>query len=102
MWLVDLTTSSIVFVHGLYGGREATWTHEQSKVFWPKDLLPRDIEDARIHSFGYNAKVVDWAEPPSDATIGMHAGSLAARLVGLRSRTETVRPILSHDMMSKA
>ncbi|CAF9941047.1 MAG: hypothetical protein HETSPECPRED_002855 [Heterodermia speciosa] len=80
----------IVFVHGLYGGREATWTHEQSKVFWPKDLLPRDIEDARIHSFGYNAKVVDWAEPPSDATIGMHAGSLAARLVGLRSRTETV------------
>lgn len=24
VWLVDLTTSSIVFVHGLYGDREAT------------------------------------------------------------------------------
>ena len=102
MWLVDLTTSSIVFVHGLYGGREATWTHERSNVFWPRDLLPRDIEDARILSFGYDAKVVKWAEPPSDATIEMHAGSLAARLVSFRSRTKTVRPILNHDMMSKA
>lgn len=102
MWLVDLTKSSIVFVHGLYGDREATWTHSQTNVFWPKDLLPGDIKDARILSFGYDAKIVKWAESPSDASIEMHAGSLAARLVGFRGRTQTVRPTFYHDMVSES
>ncbi|KAL8734453.1 MAG: hypothetical protein Q9181_003191 [Wetmoreana brouardii] len=48
----------ICFVHGLRGGRVATWTSKN--VCWPKDLLPADIPDARILSFGYDAKVVQF------------------------------------------
>ena len=53
--VVQLMIFSIVFVHGLQGDSTGTWA--TSKVFWPKDLLPQDIPDARILTFGYDALV---------------------------------------------
>lgn len=45
----------IVFVHGLGGGSEHTWTH--GDVFWPRDLLPtlEAFHNTAIFSFGYNS-----------------------------------------------
>src|SRR3569833_531522 len=48
-------TAHIVFVHGLGGGSEHTWTC--GDVFWPRDLLPalEAFQNAAIFSFGYNS-----------------------------------------------
>lgn len=45
----------VVFVHGLGGGSEHTWTKDD--VFWPKDLLPlqEPFQRTVIHSFGYDS-----------------------------------------------
>ncbi|KAH6880446.1 hypothetical protein B0T10DRAFT_581738 [Thelonectria olida] len=44
----------IVFVHGLEGGPESTWTRDE--VFWPRHLLPNDFPKARIFTFGYGTE----------------------------------------------
>ncbi|KAF1963909.1 hypothetical protein BU23DRAFT_494935, partial [Bimuria novae-zelandiae CBS 107.79] len=48
----------IVFIHGLGGDRNRTWTWEgdDRRHFWPKELLPQACPTARILSFGYNAE----------------------------------------------
>lgn len=48
-------TAHIIFVHGLGGGSEHTWTH--GAVFWPRDLLPAldTFHSTAIFSFGYNS-----------------------------------------------
>lgn len=45
----------IIFVHGLGGGSEHTWTKDG--VFWPRDLLPSQdpFQNASIHTFGYDS-----------------------------------------------
>ncbi|KGO73482.1 hypothetical protein PEX1_093050 [Penicillium expansum] len=50
-------TIDIVAVHGLGGHLLRTWTHK-SQCCWLRDLLPVDIPDARIMTFGYDAKVI--------------------------------------------
>ncbi|KAK5990317.1 Protein SERAC1-like protein [Cladobotryum mycophilum] len=52
----------IIFVHGLGGGSQRTWTNSRIEGgFWPQSWLPDDpeFECARIHSFGYDA---DWRD----------------------------------------
>jgi hypothetical protein len=41
-------------VHGLNGHCEETWT-TSSGVNWLRDLLPHDLPNARILSWGYDA-----------------------------------------------
>ncbi|KAE8841204.1 hypothetical protein PTNB85_04603 [Pyrenophora teres f. teres] len=47
-------TVDIVAVHGLNGHREKTWT-TSSGINWLHDLLPHDLPNARILSWGYDA-----------------------------------------------
>ncbi|KXH68079.1 hypothetical protein CSAL01_08946 [Colletotrichum salicis] len=47
----------IVFIHGLKGHREKTWTAEKSSQPWPKALLPSEIPNARVLAYGYDADV---------------------------------------------
>ncbi|KAF2807646.1 uncharacterized protein BDZ99DRAFT_489297 [Mytilinidion resinicola] len=84
----------IVFVHGLNGGRESTWTHEPSHVFWPKDLLPKACPEARILAFGYSSGWVRFfgsvgTQGISQTTIGDHSAALLGDLAKLRDRTES-------------
>jgi len=49
-------TADIIFVHGLNGGSQSTWSKDnRASHFWPKEWLPLDdaFHDVRIHSFGY-------------------------------------------------
>ncbi|KAH6668689.1 hypothetical protein B0J14DRAFT_546785 [Halenospora varia] len=49
-------TLCIVFVHGLTGNRDTTWTHSDG-AFWPS-LLKEAHPTAKIMTFGYDADVV--------------------------------------------
>ncbi|RSL47813.1 hypothetical protein CEP54_013216 [Fusarium duplospermum] len=100
------TKADIVFVHGLDGHRDKTWTcqgtDDMDPVFWPRDLLPSDCQDARILSFGYNASVAHFFNSGNDkhpiaptTTIDNHSVALLDSLKGLRARTNTTgRPII--------
>ncbi|KAK7442578.1 hypothetical protein Landi51_09484 [Colletotrichum acutatum] len=53
---------SIVFIHGLKGHREKTWTSDKASEPWPKALLPSEIPNARILAYGYDADVAKATE----------------------------------------
>ncbi|KAM5377525.1 hypothetical protein ACJZ2D_004894 [Fusarium nematophilum] len=87
--------SRIVFVHGLTGNRETTWTDSSSRVFWPAQFLKNDVPKTRIATFGYGADVVHLWTMASQNRIRNHALNLVNALVQLRERTVTeTRPIL--------
>ena len=51
-------TSEIVFVHGLNGDAESTWIGlGDESVFWPRDLLAKDMRHSRIWIYSYNSQI---------------------------------------------
>ncbi|KAL8816406.1 MAG: hypothetical protein Q9223_004580 [Gallowayella weberi] len=77
---------SIVAVHGLNGGPIETWTTNKTRKFWlaDKEMLPKNIGNARILTFGYDASVTSFFGRTSSDTILQHAHTLVAELVADR------------------
>ncbi|KAL8883885.1 MAG: hypothetical protein Q9215_007946 [Flavoplaca cf. flavocitrina] len=66
----------------------------ETRVFWPRDLLPNVVHDARILTWGYDADI-DGFGSASQSTIHQHAGSLLSDLADQRGISECYRrPIL--------
>lgn len=64
-------------------------------VFWPLNLLPQDIPDARIISWGYDANIAHFLEPTSNLKVKDHARSLSNDLGELRKYLDIIeRPII--------
>lgn len=87
----------VVFVHGLNGSPDHTWTSEKSKIFWPAQLLPPILEEekARILVYGYDADVVSFTDGASRDRIHNHAEHLIAELAANRRiRKASERPII--------
>ncbi|OMP88505.1 Protein SERAC1, partial [Diplodia seriata] len=98
----------IVFVHGLGGDKEGTWTwisseksmYEHERVFWPRDLLPKDFPQARIISFGYDASFAHFypfygpRAIPQGTTLDDHSTALFQRLIALEDENSSTRPII--------
>ena len=91
--LVDL-----VFVHGLNGNPQKTWTAENSQLFWPAQLLPEFVEEqkVRVLVYGYDADITSLGGPGvTKDKIHNHAERLVADLfANRRIRKATERPIL--------
>lgn len=85
-----ISPSSIVFVHGLTGNPEATWTAQGASEPWPKTLLPSTFPTARVLTFGYDADVVKWRGVVSENYIGNHAFHLLTSLSSYREKDGTV------------
>lgn len=76
------------------GNRQNTWTHA-SGVFWPQDLLPKDLPTARIMTFGYDADVVGIVKTAGSNTLRDHGKSLANDLGMRRARSNSImRPLI--------
>lgn len=92
---VQDATVDIVFVHGLTGDRQSTWTHKPSGTFWPRDLLIQVIPRSRILAFGYDADYGHVWTPVSSNCVRNHARNFIKELVTMRMRSGTTgRPIL--------
>jgi hypothetical protein len=66
---LDSAIADLIFVHGLGGGSQSTWTKSgDPSLFWPQEWLPHDagFKDVRIHSFGYNS---NWDK---ESTLNIH------------------------------
>ena len=81
--------TSVVFVHGLTGDREKTWTHQSTSCLWPEELLPLDLPEARIFTYGYDADVAHFFSAASQSRIGNHAQTLLGSLAQVRERSGT-------------
>ena len=82
--------ASIVFIHGLTGNRDNTWTARDSTEPWPKTLLPSVLAASRILTFGYDAYVADWRGMVSQNRIANHAWNLLTSLSSYRENDGTV------------
>ncbi|KAH6684640.1 hypothetical protein B0J14DRAFT_573294 [Halenospora varia] len=85
----------IVFVHGITGHREHTWSSSKHSRPWPETLLPSKIPEARIFSVGYDAAVLGWRSKISSNRIGDHSKNLLAALATHRDGDHSSdRPII--------
>jgi len=84
----------IVFLHGLRGDKEKTWTKDG--VFWPQDLLSKDVPDSRIFLFGYDTSILQLKQSNVTKTeIHSDAEDLCAKLAVERFNTKSEdRPII--------
>ncbi|KAF3025139.1 hypothetical protein E8E14_014701 [Neopestalotiopsis sp. 37M] len=91
----------IVFIHGLKGDRDKTWTATGSVMPWPKALLPLNLPRARILTYGYDSRPIDTFSMVSSNCLQNHANNFLSALATNRSADEIKnRPIIfvAHSM----
>lgn len=87
-YLLVRFSSSIVAVHELNGHRDKTWT-AKNDVNWLQDLLPSDIPNARILSWGYDANTHSSSQI-SDEYLYNYGTTLITDLVRKRRATSVL------------
>ena len=85
-WVGPANAHSVVAVHGLNGDSFRTWATEGSEKMWLKDLdlLPSNLKNSRILTYGYNANITAMFGKTSSDRILQHAHTLVAELVADR------------------
>ncbi|KAK0633921.1 Alpha/Beta hydrolase protein [Immersiella caudata] len=90
-------TVDICFVHGLTGDRERSWTAADSKKEkdghpWPQSILPPELPNARILTYGYDAYYTSEGVS-SGNRLSDHARNLVTELTTNR-RANQNRPLI--------
>jgi hypothetical protein len=85
-------------IPGLGSEASPAQTGQSSEVFWPQDLLPKDVSSCRVYTWGYNVDIRYLRGSRSTATILDHSRALVSDLALVRRlKEEEDRPlILSH------
>ena len=85
-------------IHGLNGDREKTWM--LNNVNWLRDLLPSDIPNARVISWGYDANTHS-TSPISAQHLYDHAKTLVSDLCLNRKLTKVLELSLRRSHLLK-
>ncbi|CAK7230088.1 hypothetical protein SCUCBS95973_007455 [Sporothrix curviconia] len=101
--------ANIIFIHGLEGHPQRTWEETRDmaspekrswfhffprssprpdedtefhspSLFWPDEFLTKDIPDARIWTYGYDADVLRFYKASNKNTVSQHGNDLALEL----------------------
>jgi hypothetical protein len=88
----------IIFIHGLTGSSYSTWLQKDSNIYWPVHLLSKDIPDARIMAFGYDADVAKLLGPVSQNRLADHARGLLEGLAVQRDDEDAVRALYQRGL----
>ena len=65
---------------------------DSESIFWPEKLLPRDIPNARIFTYGYNTGVIGGLlKGPDMSNVSQHANDL---MICLKSELRDKKPII--------
>jgi hypothetical protein len=92
---IELTSLSIVFIHGLTGGSTSTWRAKGASLPWPQRLLASDLSTARIMTYGYDADVVHPLVRAGQNPILVHAKNLVGDLRNKRDTQDSeTRPLI--------
>jgi hypothetical protein len=88
----ELTSyQSIVILRGLNGNATKTWTSPDTRAFWPRDFLSKDIPGTSVFIFEYNASA---AFGNTTADVADHARTLLSSLIDHREEEEHNRPLI--------
>lgn len=68
---------------------------------WPATLLPSKVANARMLTFGYDARVADWHGMVSRNRIGNHSMNLLAAIATHREDDDTVSSATCADRTTK-
>ena len=71
-------------------------------MFWPKDLLAKDLPNARILTFGYDADIIRGLNTAGSNTLRDHGKALAIDVAMRRTRTDSVSHACFFDNESGA
>ncbi|CAI4218829.1 unnamed protein product [Parascedosporium putredinis] len=85
----------IVFIHGLTGDRERTWTAHDADEPWPKTLLPSQLPKARTLTYGYDAYVTNWTGVVAQSRVHNHAWGLLTSLATYREQDDSALTLSS-------
>lgn len=81
----------IIFIHGITGHPYKTFaTNGATPIYWPTQLLARDVPEARILSFGYDADVAKFLGPVGQNDIREHAATLISDIATVRIEDHAV------------
>ncbi|KAH0843845.1 tetratricopeptide repeat domain protein [Fonsecaea pedrosoi] len=90
-----LTKGSIVAVHGLQEDLVSAWTDPRTSILWLRDLLPEDVKNVRVLTFGYNGSPESFFGHGGVDPLYPTAETLVATLHTDRSLTHCLqRPII--------
>jgi hypothetical protein len=95
-----------VFIHGIQGHPQKTWTHpktiSKSKtegIYWPRDLLSNDFPNVRILTYGYDSHVSRFFAATNQSGIFSH-GQKFLRALKRERQEAPKRPLifLAHSL----
>ncbi|GME58491.1 ribonuclease p/mrp subunit [Neofusicoccum parvum] len=84
--------ASVWLVHGLRGDAIKTWS--KGDVCWPRDLLPQEISNIRVFSWGYDSDVANWSGSVSQASIFGHGENLLRDIASKRVADHEKRALI--------
>ena len=92
-------------LHGIEGHGRTTWEHVKSsseKVFWPNDLLPKELEKrglyAKILSIEYDARMVPQESSFSSVSIDLRGLAMMRFLLSLGVGLQSPVIFICHSM----
>ncbi|KAJ9607306.1 hypothetical protein H2200_008379 [Cladophialophora chaetospira] len=90
-----ISVARIVAVHGVGEDLHSAWTDKTTGLLWLRDLLPKDVQDIRVLSFGYNGSADSFFNGADDDPLYPTAETLVAYLNANRANAGCQqRPII--------